>query len=117
MFQGARPVFIDADRQTWNLDPDLLEAELERCSRRGHLPKAVVPTDLYGQSVDLDRILDVCRPYGVPVVADSAEALGASYHGRHAGAGAHAAVFSFNGNKIITTSGGGLLASDDEDVH
>jgi dTDP-4-amino-4,6-dideoxygalactose transaminase len=113
VFQGARPVFIDADRQTWNLDPDLLEAELERCSRRGHLPKAVVPTDLYGQSADLDRIRDICRPYGVPVLADSAEALGASYHGRHAGAGAHAAVFSFNGNKIITTSGGGLLASDD----
>lgn len=113
VFQGARPVFIDADRQTWNLDPELLEAELERCSRHGHLPKAVVPTDLYGQSTDLDRILDICQPYGVPVVADSAEALGASYRGRHAGSGAHASVFSFNGNKIITTSGGGLLASDD----
>ena len=114
VFQGARPVFIDSDPQTWNLDPVLLEEELVRCSRTGQLPKAVVPTDLYGQSVDLDRIMEVCKPYGVPVVADSAEALGALYHGRHAGAGARASVFSFNGNKIITTSGGGMLASDDE---
>lgn len=113
VFLGARPVFIDADPKTWNLDPNLLAEELLRCSRYGRLPKAVVPTDLYGQSADLDRIMDVCEPYGVPVVADSAEALGASYHGRHAGAGAHATVFSFNGNKIITKSGGGLLASDD----
>jgi dTDP-4-amino-4,6-dideoxygalactose transaminase len=114
VFQGARPVFIDADRQTWNLDPDLLAEELARCSRDGRLPKAVVPTDLYGQSADLDRIMAVCQPYGIPVVADSAESLGATCRGRHAGAGAHATVFSFNGNKIITTSGGGLLASDDE---
>ncbi len=114
VFQGARPVFIDADRQTWNLDPDLLAEELARCSRDGRLPKAVLPTDLYGQSADLDRIMAVCEPYGIPVVADSAESLGATCRGRHAGAGAHATVFSFNGNKIITTSGGGLLASDDE---
>ncbi|MFO7716928.1 DegT/DnrJ/EryC1/StrS family aminotransferase [Desulfosarcina sp.] len=113
IFQGARPVFIDADPQTWNLDPDLLAEELLRCSRGGRLPKAVVPTDLYGQSVDLDRIMKICEPYGVPVVADSAESLGATCRGRHAGAGARATVFSFNGNKIITTSGGGLLASDD----
>jgi dTDP-4-amino-4,6-dideoxygalactose transaminase len=114
IFQGARPVFIDADPQTWNLDPELLETELRRCNKDGRLPKAVVPTDLYGQSVNLDRILEICEPYGVPVVADSAEALGATYRGRHAGTGAHATVFSFNGNKIITTSGGGMLASDDE---
>ena len=113
IFQGARPVFIDADPQTWNMDPCLLEEELVRCSRQNKLPKAVVPTDLYGQSVDLDRIMKICEPYGIPVIADSAEALGASYHGRHAGVGAHAIVFSFNGNKIITTSGGGLLAGDD----
>ena len=110
---GARPVFIDADVRTWNMDPDLLAAELARCARRGRLPKAVVPTDLYGQSADLKRILDICRVYSIPVVADSAEALGASCNGRHAGAGAFATAFSFNGNKIITTSGGGMLASDD----
>ena len=114
VFQGARLVFIDADRQTWNLDPDLLDEELQRCSRDGRLPKAVVPTDLYGQSADLDRILAICKPYGIPVVADSAESLGATCRDRHAGVGAHATVFSFNGNKIITSSGGGLLASDDE---
>ncbi len=113
VYQGATPIFIDSDRQTWNMDPALLAEELERCRRAGSLPKAVVPTDLYGQSCDLDRILEVCEPYGVPVVVDSAEALGADYKGRHAGKGARAAVFSFNGNKIITTSGGGMLASDD----
>ncbi len=113
VFQGASPVFIDATPETWNMDPDLLEEELEACRRRGRLPRAVIPTDLYGQSCDLDRILEVCAPYGVPVVTDSAEAVGTLYRGRHAGKGARAAVFSFNGNKIITTSGGGMLASDD----
>ncbi len=116
VYQGATPVFIDSDRQTWNMDPDLLAEELAGCKRRGRRPKAVVPTDLYGQSCDLDRILAVCAPYGVPAVTDSAEALGARYKGRHAGKGARAAVFSFNGNKIITTSGGGMLASDDREL-
>lgn len=115
-FQGAAPVFVDADRATWNMDPDLLAEELGACRRRGRLPKAVVPTDLYGQCCDLDRILAVCEPYGIPVVTDSAEAVGATYKGRHAGAGARASVFSFNGNKIITTSGGGMLCSDDREL-
>ncbi|MBT8338858.1 MAG: aminotransferase class I/II-fold pyridoxal phosphate-dependent enzyme [Desulfatitalea sp.] len=115
VFQGARPVFIDADRDTWNLDPDLLADELARCAKNGRLPKAVVPTDLYGQCVDMDRIVSICDHYGVPVISDSAEALGALYKGRHAGVGAAAAVFSFNGNKIITTSGGGMLVSEDGD--
>jgi len=115
VFQGARPVFIDADPQTWNMDPVLLEAELARCEVRGRLPKAVVPTDLYGQCADMDRIADICGRYGVPVVADAAESLGASYKGRQAGSGAFAAVYSFNGNKIITTGGGGMLASSDGD--
>jgi len=142
VFEGATPVFIDSDRSSWNMDPDLLAEELEACQRRGKMPKAVIPTDLYGQCADLGRILEICAPYGIPVVADSAEALGAAYgsanselrnsghneigytfHGvkieglgkmRHAGIGAKAAVFSFNGSKIITTSGGGMLASDDE---
>ena len=76
----------------------------------------MVPTDLYGSCADLDRIMEICAPYDIPVVTDSAEALGATYKDRHAGAGAKAAVFSFNGNKIITTSGGGMLVSDDEDI-
>jgi len=137
IFQGGTPVFIDSDPTSWNMDPDLLSEELEACRRRGRLPKAVVPTDLYGQCADLERILKVCQPFGIPVVVDAAEALGAKYQRNnrnqknrsvdsglgtgedeyswvHAGVGAKAAVFSFNGNKIITTSGGGMLASDDE---
>lgn len=112
-FQGARPVFVDADPRTWNMDPVLLEDELSRCFQIGNLPKAVVPTDLYGQSSDLRRIREICDAYGIPVIADSAEALGATCYGGQAGTGAFAAAFSFNGNKIITTSGGGMLASND----
>ncbi len=95
------------------MDPDLLAEELEGCYMRGRLPKAVIPTDLYGQCCDLDRVLEICARYEVPVVADAAEALGATYKGRSAGAGARATIFSLNGNKIITTSGGGMLVSDD----
>jgi dTDP-4-amino-4,6-dideoxygalactose transaminase len=113
-FLGAVPVFIDCDRATWNMDPGLLAEELAACAKRGRLPKAVIPTDLYGQCADLDRIREACDRYGVSVVADAAESMGATYKGRHAGVGARAAVYSFNGNKIITTSGGGMLASDDE---
>jgi dTDP-4-amino-4,6-dideoxygalactose transaminase len=116
VFQGATPVFIDSDRSSWNMDPDLLATELDRCQKRGSLPKVVVPTDLYGQCADLDRILEICAPYNIPVVVDAAEALGATYKDRSAGAGARAAIFSFNGNKIITTSGGGMLASEDKDL-
>ncbi len=114
-FLGAKPVFIDADYKTWNMDPDLLAKEINACAERGRLPKAVIPTDLYGQCTDLDRILEICAPYAIPVVVDAAEALGATYKGRCAGAGAKAAVFSFNGNKIITTSGGGMLASENKE--
>jgi dTDP-4-amino-4,6-dideoxygalactose transaminase len=114
-FLGAKPVFIDSDYKTWNMDPNLLAKEINACAERGLLPKAVIPTDLYGQCADLDRILEICAPYEIPVIVDAAEALGASYKGRDAGAGAKAAVFSFNGNKIITTSGGGMLTSEDEE--
>jgi dTDP-4-amino-4,6-dideoxygalactose transaminase len=116
VFQGATPVFLDSDRATWNMDINLLVNEIEECESRGNLPKAVIPTDLYGQCADLDWILEICEPFGIPVIADSAEALGSMYNGRSAGAGAKAAVFSFNGNKIITTSGGGMLASDHKDL-
>jgi dTDP-4-amino-4,6-dideoxygalactose transaminase len=114
VFQGATPVFIDSDRVSWNMDPDLLAEQIEAFKALGKLPKAVVPTDLYGQCVDLDKVLEICTPYEIPVVSDSSEALGATYKGRSAGAGAKGAIFSFNGNKIITTSGGGMLVSDDQ---
>lgn len=108
------PVFFEPDARSWNLDPDLLGEELDRAAKRGRLPKVVIPTELYGQACDLDAILAHCERHGVPVICDSAEAAGTRYKGRHAGKGAFATAFSFNGNKIMTTSGGGLLASDDK---
>jgi dTDP-4-amino-4,6-dideoxygalactose transaminase len=137
-FLGAMPVFIDCDRKSWNMDPDLLEQELIICSKAGKLPKVVIPTDLYGQCCDYDRVYEICGRYGVPVVIDAAEAMGATYYSSkskvqssklkiqidqtdqtsqiHAGKGAKAAVFSFNGNKIMTTSGGGMLSSDEPEL-
>ncbi len=115
-YLGARPVFLDSEASGWNLDPALVEAELAACAARGRLPKAVVVVDLYGQSADYDPILAACDRYGVPVVADAAESLGATYRGRPSGARGRCAAFSFNGNKIITTSGGGMLVSDDAEL-
>src|SRR3990172_7930971 len=110
-YSGAAPAFIDSDRRTWNMDPGLLAEELDACARRGKLPKAVIVVDLYGQCADYDPILEACARYDVPVIEDAAEALGATYKGKAAGNFGAAAVFSFNGNKIITTSGGGMLVS------
>jgi dTDP-4-amino-4,6-dideoxygalactose transaminase len=115
-YVGARPVFVDADPATWQLDPGLLAETLSDRARAGRLPAAVIAVDLYGQCADYDRILAVCAEYGVPVIEDAAEALGATYRGRPAGSFGAMAAFSFNGNKIITTSGGGSLVSDDEAV-
>ena len=172
-FLGGSLVFIDSDPATWNMDPELLSQELAACVRRGKLPKAVIPTDLYGQCCDLPRLMEICARYQVPIVSDSAEAMGARYGEteksrkrkaessqsqklktemlkaeigkqpgeigqaisrakeageesrnvlsgkatlKHAGCGARAAVFSFNGNKIMTTSGGGMLASEDANL-
>jgi pyridoxal phosphate-dependent aminotransferase EpsN len=112
-YLAAKPVFIDSDRESWNMDPGLLEEELAGCARRGKLPKAVIAVDLYGQCADYDPILAACERYGVPLVEDAAEALGATYKGKPAGSFGAAAAFSFNGNKIITTSGGGMLVSTD----
>jgi len=114
-YLGATPVFIDSNRETWNMDPDLLAEELAACKKRGKMPKAVVPVDLYGQCADYDRILPVCREYGVPVIEDAAEALGATYRNKPAGNFGALACFSFNGNKIITTSGGGMLVSENKE--
>jgi dTDP-4-amino-4,6-dideoxygalactose transaminase len=116
MYAGATPGFIDSDPVNWNMDPGLLGEELEAAARRGKLPKAVIVVDLYGQCADYRPILETCERYGVPVVEDAAEALGASYRGRPAGSFGKIAVFSFNGNKIITTSGGGMLVSEDASI-
>lgn len=113
VYEGGRPVFLDADPATWNMDPELLAAELHACARRGKLPRAVIVVDLYGQCADYARIEPLCAEYGVPVLADAAESLGAQYRGRAAGSFGKAGIFSFNGNKIITTSGGGMLVSED----
>ncbi|MBI4508428.1 MAG: aminotransferase class I/II-fold pyridoxal phosphate-dependent enzyme [Deltaproteobacteria bacterium] len=114
-YVGARPVFIDCDRATWNMDPALLAEELEVSARRGKLPKAVIVVDLFGQCADYDPIRAACVRYEVPILEDAAEALGASYKGRSAGSLGELGVFSFNGNKIITTSGGGMLVANRKD--
>jgi len=113
---GARPVLVDCDADTWQIAPDLVAQELQDRARRGALPNAVVTVDLYGQSADYGRLVPLCEEYGVPLVEDAAEALGATYRGAAAGSFGAAAVFSFNGNKIITTSGGGMLVSNDETI-
>lgn len=112
-YVDAELVFIDSDEATWNMDPNLLESEIASLMAAGKKPAAVLPTELYGQPCDLDRIIEICQPHDIPVICDSAESLGASYKDRPVGVGARAATFSFNGNKIITTSGGGMVASDD----
>ena len=112
VYQGADPVLIDCDYATWNMDPNLLESELKDAADRNELPKAVVVVDLYGQCADYDPIVEMCDRYEVPIVEDAAEALGSTYRGRHAGTLTQMGVYSFNGNKIITTSGGGMLVTD-----
>ncbi len=115
-YLGARPVFVDCDTSSWQLDPDLVSAELDARAEEGTLPAAVVSVDLYGQSADYDRLTATCEGYGVPLVEDAAEALGATYRGRAAGSFGVAGVFSFNGNKIITTSAGGALLARSEEL-
>lgn len=110
-YLGAKPVFIDSDRSSWNLDPALLETFLKLRSQQGQLPKALILVHLYGQSADIDPILALCRQYGIALVEDAAEALGATYQGQAPGTLGDIGIYSFNGNKIITTSGGGMLVS------
>ncbi len=114
-YVGATPVFVDSDPASWNMDPDLLAEALADADRRGKLPKAVLVVDLYGQCAEYDRILPVCERYGIPVIEDAAEALGARYQARPAGSFGDLSVFSFNGNKIITAGGGGMLVTDRHD--
>jgi dTDP-4-amino-4,6-dideoxygalactose transaminase len=110
-YVGGTPAFLDVSPVTWTMDPDLLEEELAERAKRGRLPAAVITVDLYGQCCDYARLEAACDRYGVPLIEDAAEALGASYGDRAAGAFGRCAAFSFNGNKIITTSGGGMLVS------
>jgi pyridoxal phosphate-dependent aminotransferase EpsN len=112
-YLSAKPVFLDSDRATWNMDPQILEEALRERARRNRLPRAVIVVHLFGQCADMDPILEVCRTYGVPVLEDAAEALGATYKGRPAGTLGDVGAFSFNGNKIITSTSGGMLVSRD----
>jgi dTDP-4-amino-4,6-dideoxygalactose transaminase len=111
VYLGAHPVFIDCSADSWNLDPILVEQVLTERAAVGHRPAAVITVDLYGETADYDALESLCRRFEVPLVEDSAEALGATYRGRAAGSFGVAGVFSFNGNKIITTSGGGMLVT------
>ena len=113
---NAELVFVDSDRSSWNIDTDLLAEEIERLTAAGKKPAAVLPTELYGQPCDLDRIREICDPHEIPILCDSAESLGASYKDLPTGRKATVAISSFNGNKIITTSGGGMIASDDKSL-
>lgn len=115
-YVGANPVFIDSDLKSWNMDPDLLMEELEKRAKINKLPKAVIVVHLYGQCADMAPILGACALWNIPVIEDAAEALGATYRGQSAGTLGTIGVFSFNGNKIITTSGGGMLVCKDKEI-
>jgi pyridoxal phosphate-dependent aminotransferase EpsN len=115
-YVGATPVFLDSESSSWNLDPALLSETLEEAGHNGSLPAALVAVDLYGQSVDWEPVLELCERFEVPVIEDAAEALGATYQGKPVGGFGRCGFFSFNGNKIITTSGGGMLVSDDRQL-
>jgi dTDP-4-amino-4,6-dideoxygalactose transaminase len=115
-YVGAHPVLVDSSPETWTIDPGLLAEEIRRRARAGRTPKAVITVDLYGQCADYDPIVSVCAEYGVTLISDAAEALGATYRGGPAGSFGEIAAFSFNGNKIITTSGGGMLVTRSPDV-
>ncbi|WP_282173029.1 DegT/DnrJ/EryC1/StrS family aminotransferase [Cytobacillus firmus] len=113
LYQGAEPIFIDSEPETWNMSPEALERAFAEAARERKLPKAVIVVNLYGQSAKMDEILAICNSYDVPIIEDAAESLGSSYKGKFSGTFGKYGVFSFNGNKIITTSGGGMLISND----
>ncbi|QWG68345.1 aminotransferase class I/II-fold pyridoxal phosphate-dependent enzyme [Bacillus mycoides] len=113
VYLGAEPVFIDSEPETWNMSPQALALALYDANKAGELPKAVILVHLYGQSAKLDEILSLCNQYDVPIIEDAAESLGSTYKGKASGTFGRFGVYSFNGNKIITTSGGGMLVSND----
>lgn len=116
LYQGATPVFIDSEPATWNMSPVALEKAIISCVSKGRKPKAILPVHLYGQSADMDAIMEISEKFDIPVIEDAAESLGGLYKGRHTGTFGKFGIFSFNGNKIITTSGGGMLVSDDVEL-
>ena len=116
MYQGAEPVLIDSEPESWNLSPAALERALEDARRKGRLPKAVIVVNLYGQSADMEPIVALCNLYGVPMLEDAAELLGAKYRGKASGNFGRIGIYSFNGNKIITTSGGGMLVTEEKEL-
>lgn len=116
IYQGAEPVFIDSEPDTWNMSPRALELAMAEADRKGKLPKAVIIVNLYGQSAKMDELMAICDQYDVPVIEDAAESLGSEYKGKKSGTFGRFGVYSFNGNKIITTSGGGMLISNDEEA-
>ena len=113
VYLGAEPVFIDSEPETWNMSPSALAHALYEANKMGNLPKDIILVHLYGQSAKLDEILSLCHQYNVPIVEDAAESLGSTYKGKASGTFGKFGVYSFNGNKIITTSGGGMLVSND----
>lgn len=113
VYEGATPVFIDSERESWSMDPDLLEEELVDCARRGKLPRAIIVVDALGQSADFDRLKAVATGFEVPIIEDAAGALGGRHRDKSIGSSGWCSILSFNGNKIITTSGGGALCSND----
>ncbi len=116
VYQGASPVFVDSEENTWNMSPEKLEEAIQdRIRQTGRTPRAIIPVDLYGMPADMDAILDLATRYGIPVLEDAAEALGSEYRGKKCGTFGAFGAFSFNGNKIITTSGGGALLCPDEE--
>lgn len=116
IYTGASPIFIDSETESWNMDPYLLQQALSDRARAGRVPKAVVLVHLYGQSANIQPILDLCEEYGIVLIEDAAESLGATYMGQQTGNFGQFGVFSFNGNKIITTSGGGMLVAKDRQL-
>lgn len=116
LYERARPFFIDSEAESWNMAPDLLAEAIESRRRSGKMPKAVILVHLYGQAANLDPILSLCAEYGIPVIEDAAEALGATYRAKSPGTFGRVGIFSFNGNKIITCSGGGMLVSPDRGI-
>ncbi|WP_420490704.1 DegT/DnrJ/EryC1/StrS family aminotransferase [Neobacillus drentensis] len=116
LYHGAEPVFIDSEPDTWNMSPSALEEAFEVAVAAGKLPKAVIVVNLYGQSARMDELVSICQKYRVPLIEDAAESLGAKYKGKASGTFGEFGIFSFNGNKIITTSGGGMLISNNSEA-
>lgn len=115
IYEGGIPVFIDSEPESHNMSPVALEKAFKVYEEKGEMPKAVIVVNLYGQSADMDKIIEICKKYNVPIIEDAAESLGATYKGKHSGTFGEYGIYSFNGNKIITTSGGGMLVSNNEE--